>query len=85
MRANHFVTLGLCVGVVGLGATVASCGTDTSGTCTDTNSCGPGEGGADGESDVNLGDAQPETGPTEGGPNDGGGDVKTDGPGTTAA
>ena len=80
MRANHFVTLGLCVGIVGLGSAVASCGTDTSGTCTDTNSCGPGtDGGADGD-DVNLGDAMGDTGPTEDGPNDGGGDVKTDGP-----
>jgi hypothetical protein len=82
MRANHFVTLSLCVGIVGVGAAVASCGTDTSGTCTDTNSCGPGEGGADGEMpDVNLGDTMgQETGPTEGGPKDSGGDVKTDGP-----
>lgn len=73
MRANHFVTLGLCFGVVGVGAAVASCGTDTSGTCSDTNSCGPGsEGGADTEMpDVNLGD----TGPAEGG-----GDGNTDAP-----
>lgn len=79
MRANHFVTLGLCVGVVGLGAAAGACGTDTSGTCMDTNSCGPGsDGGADeGMSDVNLGDTtEEETGPMP----DGGGDVKTDAP-----
>ncbi len=47
MRANHAVTLGLCFGLVGIAGWVAGCGTDTFGTCTDTNTCGGGDGGGD--------------------------------------
>lgn len=52
MRANHAVTLGLCVGIVGLSTWAAGCGTDTFGTCNETNSCGAmGEGGVEGGDD----------------------------------
>jgi hypothetical protein len=51
MRANHAVTLGLCVGLTGLAMWAAGCGTDTFGTCNDNNTCGGGGGDAsvDGE------------------------------------
>ncbi len=62
MRANHAVTLGLCVGLTGLATlplAAAGCGTDTFGTCSDNNTCGGGgDAGADGETDSStLGDS----------------------------
>src|ERR1700722_16547949 len=55
MRANHAVTLGLCVGLTGLALWAAGCGTDTFGTCSDNNTCGGGgDAGADGETDSSM-------------------------------
>ena len=60
MRANHAVTLGLCVGLTGLAVCSGSSGAgpSTFGTCNDDDTCGGGaDASTDGEGDGGAGDS----------------------------